>query len=42
MTKKQILQKIKYQMNEGCSDCFDFIDWLTDFIKEQLEEDEDK
>lgn len=29
-------------MNEGCSDCFDFIDWLTDFIKEQLEEDEDK
>ena len=42
MTKKQILQEIKYQMNEGCSDCFDFIDWLTDFIKEQLEEDEDK
>ena len=38
MTKEEILEKIKYQMNEGCSDCFDFIDWLRDFIDEQLEE----
>lgn len=41
MTKKQILEKIQYQMNEGCSDCFDFIDWLKNFIQEQLEEDEE-
>ena len=37
-TLEEILRKIKYQMNEGCSDCFDFIDWLRDFIDEQLEE----
>lgn len=37
-TIEEILRKIKYQMNEGCSDCFDFIDWLRDFIDEQLEE----
>lgn len=37
MTKEEILEKIKYQMEEGCEDCVSFIDWLTDFINEQLD-----
>ena len=37
LDREEILEKIKYQMNEGCGDCFDFIDWLRDFIDEQLD-----
>ena len=36
LSKDEILEKIKYQMEEGCTDTFDFIDWLRDFIYEQL------
>ena len=37
MNKEEILKKIKFQMNEGCSDCFDFIDWLRDFVNDELD-----
>ena len=36
MNKVEILKKIKYMMDEGAEDCFSFIDWLRDFVDEQL------
>lgn len=37
MTKRQILTKIKDKMQSGDGDVFTFIDWLEEFINEQLE-----
>ena len=36
MTKQQILEKIQDKMQSGDGDVFSFIDWLQQFIDEQL------
>ena len=36
MTKQQILTKIKDEMQSNDGDVFTFIDWLQQFIDEQL------
>ena len=36
LTRDEILEEIKYQMDEGCNDCFGFVDWLQKFLNEQL------
>lgn len=36
MTKQQILTKIQDKMQSGDGDVFAFIDWLQQFIDEQL------
>jgi len=38
MTKHQILETIKDKMQNGDGDIFAFVDWLQEFINNQLEE----
>lgn len=38
MTKHQILEAIKDKMQNGDGDVFDFVDWLQEFIDNQLGE----
>ena len=38
MTKRNILETIKDKMQNGDGDAFTFIDWLQEFIDEQMEE----
>ena len=38
MTKHQILEAIKDKMQNGDGDVFAFVDWLQEFIDNQLEE----
>jgi ferritin len=38
MTKEQILEAIKDKMQSGDGDVFTFVDWLQEFVDEQLED----
>lgn len=38
MTKRKILETIQDKMRNGDGDVFTFIDWLQEFINEQMEE----